>query len=117
MSEHETFGDSGSTGWLTPTAAGIGGLTIAAATLLSNGAWLLVVQGWLNRNGSSSFSDGITLSGIAQAAVAVAALVLARRAHGSRVPLARDLGGAAAVVAGLGLLLAVLTILVGLAGM
>ena len=116
MSEPHEMSE-GSTSWLTPTAAGIAGLTLATLSLLSNGAWLLAVQAWLNRNGSSSFSDGVTLSGVAQAVIAAGALVLARRALDSAVPAARNLGGAAAIVGGLGLVIAILTILAGIAGM
>ena len=117
MSEQETYGSNDGSSWLTPTAAGIAGLTIAGVTLLSNGAWLLVVQGWLNRNGSGAFSDTITLSGLAQAVLAVVALALARRALVAPAGPARHLGGAAVVVGLVGLVIAVLTILVGFASM
>lgn len=118
MSEHGSFGyDDGSTGWLTPTGAGIAGFTIATLSLLSNGAWLLVVQAWLTRNGSGSFSDTVTLGGVAQAALAVGALVLASRALAAPAGPARHLGGATVIVGILGLVVAVLTILAGLAGM
>ncbi|WP_395659999.1 hypothetical protein [Nocardioides sp.] len=109
---HQT--SDGAAGWLTPTAAGIAGLTIGALGLLGNGTWLLVVQGWLNRNGSSALSDTVMLSALATGAVAAVALVLGTRALGSSVPVARDLGGAAVVVSGLALLLAALAFLVGI---
>ena len=103
--------------WLTPTATGIAALTIAVLSLLSNNTTQAVVQGWINRNGPGAFSDVITLSGLAQTALAVIALLLAKRALDSAVPTARNLGGAAAVLGGLGLVMAVLMILVGIAGM
>ncbi len=56
------------------------------------------------------------LTGVAQGIAAAGALFLARRALAGRVPVARDLGGAAVVVGGLGLVVAVLTLLVGIAG-
>ncbi len=40
--QHEV--PAGSSSWLTPAAAGIAALTIATLSLLSNGAWLFVVQ-------------------------------------------------------------------------
>lgn len=117
MAEHSTPGGSSrSTDWLTPTAAGIAGLTIATLSLLANGSWTYVVQGWLNRNGSSSFSDTVALTGVAQALLAVGALVLATRALRGSEPAARHLGGAAAVVGVLGVVVATLTVLAGLAG-
>ena len=118
MSEHETFGsDEGSESWLTPTGAGIAGLTVAVLSLLSNGAWLVTIQAWLNRNGSGSFSDTVTLSGVVQALLSVGALLLASRALLAPAGVARHLGGATVVVGLLGLVIAVLTILAGLAGM
>jgi hypothetical protein len=104
------------TDWLTPTAAGIAGLVIAGLSLLSNGTWLLAVQAWLNRNGSSALSDTVILSGIAQAVLAAGALLLARRALAAPLGTARHLGGATIVVGLLGLGVAGLTILAGIAG-
>lgn len=117
MAEHETFGSRGrSSAWLTPTASGIAGLTIATLSLLANGSWTYVVQGWLNRNGSGSFSDTVALTGFAQLLLAGAALLLAVRALRGTEPAARHLGGASVVVGGLGMLVAALTVLAGLAG-
>ena len=117
MAERDTpGGSSGSTSWLTSTAAGIAGLTIAILSLLADGSWSYVVQGWLNRNGSSNFSDMVALTGVVQALLAVGALVLAVRALRGPEPAARHLGGAAAVVGVLGVVVAALTVLAGLAG-
>ncbi|CAI9413556.1 hypothetical protein [Nocardioides sp. T2.26MG-1] len=117
MAEHGTPGSHGQgLDWLTPIAAGIAGLTLATLGLLTSASWTLTVQGWLNRNGSSSFSDGVVLTGLVQVAVAGGALLLARRALRSLEPAARHLGGAAVVVGGVGMLVAVLTVLVGIAG-
>lgn len=117
MAEHHTPGGSGSsTDWLTPTAAGIAGLTIATLSLLANGSWTYVVQGWLNRNGSGNFSDTVALTGVAQGLIALVALLLGARALRGSEPAARHLGGAAVTVGGLAMIVAVLTVLAGLAG-
>ncbi|WP_296601541.1 hypothetical protein [Nocardioides sp.] len=117
MAEHGSRGtDGGSTGLLTPVAAGIAGLIIATLSLLANGSWTYVVQGWINRNGSGSFSDTVALTGVAQGVLAAGALFLAGRARLGEEPIARHLGGATVVVGGVGLLVAVLTVLAGLAG-
>ncbi len=117
MAEHETSGGHGrSADWLTPTAAGIAGLTFATLSLLANGSWSYVVQGWLNRNGSGAFSDTVALTGVAQVLLAGGALLLAARALRGSEPTARHLGGAAVVVGGVGMLVAVLTVLAGIAG-
>ena len=104
-----------SPGWLTPTAAAIAGFTIAVLSLLSNGAWLVAIQAFVTRDGTSGFSTVVIASGTAQAVLALIALALASRAVGSPGPAARHLGGAALIVGGLGLVVAALTILAGVA--
>ena len=117
MAEHDTSGTSGRPGeGLTATAAGIAGLIIATLSLLANGSWSYVVQGWVNRDGSGSFSDTVALTGGAQAVLAVIALILASRARQGAEATARHLGGAALVVGGVAMVVAILTVLAGLAG-
>ncbi|MDI6908542.1 hypothetical protein [Nocardioides sp.] len=117
MAAFETSGGQGrSTAWLTPTGAGIAALVIATLSLLADGAWTYAVQGWLNRNGPGSFSDSVVLTGVAQVLLAGCALLLAGRALRGPEPVARHLGGAAAVVGGLGMLVAALTLVAGVAG-
>jgi hypothetical protein len=101
-------------GWLTPTAAAIAGFTIAVLSLLTNSAWVMAVQAFINRNGSSAFADLVMATGVAQGLLAIAALVLARRGLESSAVTARNLGGAAAVLGVLGLVVAFLTVVVGL---
>ena len=117
MAELGSSGTNGhSTGLLTPIAAGIAGLIIATLSLLANGSWTYVVQGWVNRNGSGNFSDTVALTGVAQGLLGVGPLFLAGRARLGEEPIARHLGGATVVVGGVGVLVAALTVLAGLAG-
>ncbi|HEY1118279.1 MAG TPA: hypothetical protein VGE43_11285 [Acidimicrobiales bacterium] len=117
MAEHGSPGADGhSTGLLTPTAAGIAGIIIATLSLVADGSWTYVVQGWINRNGPGNFSDTVALTGVAQGLLAVGALFLAGRARLGEEPIARHLGGATVVVGGVGVLVAALTVLAGIAG-
>ena len=52
--------------WLTPTAAAIAGFTVAVLSLLSNGAWLLALQAFIQRNGSAAFEDVVMATGVGQ---------------------------------------------------
>src|SRR3954447_9676766 len=85
-------------GWLTPTAAAISGFTIAVLTLLTNGAWVLTLQTFIARNGSSAFEDVVMATGFVQGLLAIAALALARRGLASSALTARNLGGATVVL-------------------
>lgn len=100
--------------WLTPTAAAIAGFTIAVLSLLTNGAWVLALQSFIARNGSSAFEDVVMATGVAQGLLATAALVLARRSLASSAVTARNLGGATVVLGVLGLVVAFLTVVAGL---
>ena len=100
--------------WLTPTGAAIAGFTIAVLSLITNGAWLLAVQAFMQRDGSASYGDVVVATGVAQGVLAIVALVLARRGLNSSDTAARNLGGAANVLAVLGLIVAVLTVVAGL---
>lgn len=104
----------GADGWLTPTAAAIAGFTIAVLSLLTVGAWLVAVQTFITRNGSSDFNDVVVTTGVVQVLLASAALVLARRGLASNDVTARNLGGAAVVLGVLGLAVAFLTVVAGL---
>jgi hypothetical protein len=101
-------------GWLTPTAAAIAGFTIAVLSLLTNGAWMMALQTFIARNGSSAFEDVVMATGVAQGLLATAALVLARRGLASSAVTARNLGGVTVVVGVLGVAVAFLTIVAGL---
>lgn len=100
--------------WLTPTAAAIAGFTVAVLSLLSNGAWLLALQAFIQRNGSAAFEDVVMATGVVQGVLAIVALVLAKRGLDSSVDTARNLGGAGTVLGLLALLVAVLTFVAGL---
>jgi hypothetical protein len=103
-----------SDGWLTPTAAAIAGFTIAVLSLLTNGAWVLALQTFIARNGSSAFEDVVMATGVTQGLLAIAALVLATRSLASSAVTARNLGGATVVLGVLGLVVAFLTVVAGL---
>jgi len=116
MSErHETSEPGGSAdGWLTPTAAAIAGFTLAVLSLLTIGAWVVPLQTYITRNGSSAFEDVVMATGVAQGLLAIAALVLARHGLASSAVAARNLGGAAVVLGVLGLAVAFVTVVAGL---
>jgi hypothetical protein len=99
--------------WLTPTGAAIAGFTIAVLSLLTNGAWVLMIQTFVSRNGSSALADIVIATGVVQGLVALGALVLARRGLAAREGAARNLGGATVVLGGLGLVVAFLTVVAG----
>ena len=116
MSEqHATSEPGGSAdGWLTPTAAAIAGSTMSVLSLLTIGAWVVPLQTYIARNGSSAFEDVVMATGVAQGLLAVAALVLARHGLASSAVTARNLGGDAVVLGALGLAVAFLTVVAGL---
>src|SRR3954447_9030074 len=94
-----TSATGGSAGrWLTPTAAAIAGFTIAVLSLLTNGAWVMALQTYMLRNGSGALEDVVMAIGVAQGALAILALVLARSGLASSAVTARNLGGAGVVV-------------------
>jgi hypothetical protein len=101
-------------GWLTPTGAAIAGFTIAVLSLLTNGAWVLGIQTFIGRNGSSAFEDVAMATGVVQGMLAIAALVLAGRGLASSAVTARNLGGATVVLGVLALVVAFLTVVAGL---
>ncbi|MEP9362286.1 hypothetical protein ABLE68_04910 [Nocardioides sp. CN2-186] len=100
--------------WLTPTGAAIAGFTLAVLSLITNGAWLLAVQAFMQRNGSASYGDVVIATGVAQGVFAIAALVMAKRGLDSTETTARNLGSAGTILALLGMVVAVLTVVAGL---
>ena len=82
-----------------PTGSAIAGFTVAVLSLITNGAWLLTVQAFIQRNGSASYGDVVIATGVAQGVLAVVALVLAKRGLDSSEITARNLGSAANVLA------------------
>ena len=113
--QHAASGSDGpADSWLTPTAATIAGFTIAVLSLLTNGAWVLAVQTFMSRNGSSAFQDVVMATGFIQGLLAIGAISLARRGLASSAPTARNLGGATVVLGVLGVVVALLTVAAGL---
>lgn len=100
---------------LTSKASAITGFTLAVLTLWGQGAWSTAIQSFLGTNfGFNEYLNILSLVGLVTLAIAVAGMLLGRRAFtdpDASLSWEGHLGRAAVVLGGLGAVIAVVTVL------
>lgn len=129
MTDHDGFAehtDEQATGpgpmaqLLTPKTSAIAGFALAVFSMLGQGSWTIAVQSFFGTNfGPGDYGSVLITGGIASLALAAGGLLLARRVllepHAGS-PWEHHLAGAAVIIAGLGAVFGVLTIIGGAVG-
>lgn len=104
-------------GLLTGKAAALTGFTLALLSMQGQGSWTTAIQSFFGTTfGPAEYVNVLTIAGVAALAMAVASLLLARRAladDDNEATWADHLGRATMVIGGLGAALALLTIIGG----
>lgn len=103
---------------LTPKASAITGFTLAVFSMMGQGSWTIAVQSFFGTNfGPQDYATTVLVVGVVSLALATGALLLARQVllqHLGGPPWEDHLARAAVVIAGLGAVFAVVTIVGGI---
>jgi hypothetical protein len=119
MTEHQSGAAASSavSAYLTPMAAAIAGFTLAVFSLFGDGAWVFPVQVFATSDSfPGNFDNVVIVCGVVQALLAAGGLALARRVLTTTGAgdSARHLAGAAGLVAAIGMVVAVATVVSGI---